>query len=210
MSTTKEYLFDVAGAVERLDKVLFALFSDHDELKEISRSQIKNAITKGHVSVNGKAITKAGAEVKSGMQIAFRREGYASDKITPFQMQLEILHEDSDLIVINKPAGLSMHPGAGRDQKTLLHGIISKLSDALGDRPGIVHRLDKDTTGIVVVAKNERTLFALSKQFAERTVDRFYTALVVARNTVREWHDRSLYRPRCEKQAKDGSRSRGR
>jgi 23S rRNA pseudouridine1911/1915/1917 synthase len=104
-------------------------------------------------------------------------------QLEPFEFPLQILFEDADLLVINKPAGISMHPGAGNRAHTIANAVVQHVgvkqrAVGEGDRPGIVHRLDKDTTGVVVIAKSTPVHAALAAQFAERSIDRSYRALV--------------------------------
>jgi 23S rRNA pseudouridine1911/1915/1917 synthase len=133
--------------------------------------------------VNDKNVSKPAYKLESGDVVIVVLPPERPSTLEPFDLPLDISFEDEHLIVLNKPAGLSMHPGAGNSGHTLANAIVKHVGrEQLGvgptDRPGIVHRLDKDTTGIVVVAKTTPVLAALSKQFAERSVDRSYRALV--------------------------------
>ncbi len=163
----------------RLDQLI------SDQLKSTitpppSRSFAQKLIESGVVLVNGKVCVKVGAKVDSGVFIELSLPEFKAGEIKPSDRKLEILFEDQHLMVINKPSGLSMHPGAGRDEDTLLNAVIGSLvwDDKSSKRPGIVHRLDMDTTGVVVVAKNPLVHSSLSQQFAERTINRTYQALV--------------------------------
>lgn len=160
---------------QRADKAL-AGFSDLP-----SRSQLKIWFENGYVTRNGKALLSK-TLVFPGDVIQVVVPEMRQMELEPREVALRILHEDADLIVLYKPRGLSMHPGASRkDETTLVHALLAlsaKLSDRSGEfRPGIVHRLDKDTEGIVVVAKNNETHEDLSEQFASRKIDRAYWAL---------------------------------
>jgi 23S rRNA pseudouridine1911/1915/1917 synthase len=165
---------------QRLDRVLVALFA---ESLSLSRSQAEKLIEQGCVSVDGKVIDKSAYKVGLGQQVEVCPPHEPLTHLAPLELSLDILFEDSHLIVINKPAGLSMHPGAGNTLHTLANAVVAHVGPqqrAVGEsaRPGIVHRLDKDTTGVVVVAKSTPVLADLSRQFAERTIERSYEALV--------------------------------
>lgn len=170
------------GPEERLDKVLSQLLSQME--KAPTRSQIKATIERGEVRVNGHVVLKAGNLVKPGSNLSIRLPEQAPSEALPFEFPLHILHEDEELIVLDKPAGISMHPGAGNQSQTLVNALVAHFGSSRpelfreGVRPGIVHRLDKDTTGVVVVAKTAFSLARLSAQFAKRTVSRSYCALV--------------------------------
>lgn len=151
------------------------------KLSGVSRSGIKKLLEEGRVFLNGKA-TKPGQKLKDGDSVSVSVPAEKPLTITPEEIPLEILYEDNDVIVINKPAGISAHPGAGVDSGTLVNALafhtkdLSKVGGEL--RPGIVHRLDKDTTGVLVIAKNDLSHESLSKQFREHTTGRRYVALV--------------------------------
>ena len=151
---------------------------------EFSRSQIQHWIEAGAVQVNGKVVSKAGQTLKVGSRVAVTIPEPEPSKLQPLDLKLEILFEDKALIVVNKPQGLSMHPGSGNRTHTLANALISHFGSGAElpgspGRPGIVHRLDKDTTGVVVVAKTVQAHAKLSEQFAGRTVDRAYLALAI-------------------------------
>jgi 23S rRNA pseudouridine1911/1915/1917 synthase len=150
---------------------------------EISRSQVERLIESGCVSVNDKVILKPAFKVESGDVVQVVTQPIETTHLEPFKFELSILFEDEHLLVIDKPAGLSMHPGAGNKDETLANAVVSHVGAAQAnvgesDRPGIVHRLDKDTTGVVVVAKSTMAHANLARQFAARTTERSYTALV--------------------------------
>jgi len=172
--------FKYDGEEERLDKVLVAYLAGR---VPCSRSQVERWVEEGLISVNQKVVTKPALKVCAGDTIEIAPLAEKPTHVTPLEMPLEILFEDQYLLVINKPAGLSMHPGAGNVTHTLANAVVfhvgkKQLAVGVSDRPGIVHRLDKDTTGMVVVAKTTAVHGALSKQFAEKTVGRSYQALV--------------------------------
>jgi 23S rRNA pseudouridine1911/1915/1917 synthase len=178
--TSDERTFVHDGKEARLDKVLVQYLASETGS---SRSQIERWIEDGLVSVNGKVVRKPALKIERGDTIVVARVEEKPTHISPVEMPLEILFEDRHLLVVNKPAGLSMHPGAGNVSHTLANAIVhhvgkSQLNVGSSDRPGIVHRLDKDTTGVVVIAKSTAVHSALSKQFAERSVGRSYFALV--------------------------------
>lgn len=168
------------GDPERLDKVLVARLEP--DLK-CSRSQVERWIEQGLVSVNARVITKASWRVNSGDVIEARVPVDTASTLTPFEFKLDILFEDKELLVINKPAGLSVHPGAGNREQTLANAVVahvgaSQLRVGESNRPGIVHRLDKDTTGVLVIAKTTSAHAGLARQFADRSIERAYRALV--------------------------------
>lgn len=145
----------------------------------LSRSQIKKEIEAGAVGFNGRVISSPGVKIVRSGVLTFN--SYQADKLV-YQPDpsIEVIHEDAALIVINKPAGLSVHPGAGRKDATLVNKLLPKLAGTDPIRPGIVHRLDKDTTGLLVVAKTVQAHGALARQFADHSIVRRYEALVFA------------------------------
>ena len=151
---------------------------------EFSRSRIQTLIRQGHITVNG-AVPRARDMVRAGDHIALVEPPMEAIDLVPEKIALSVLFEDDDLIVINKPAGISVHPGAGRKTGTLVHALLSHCKDlsAIGgkERPGIVHRLDKETIGCLVVAKNDSAHVELARQFASRTVDKIYLVLVAGK-----------------------------
>ncbi len=153
----------------RLDKYLSRYF------REISRSYIQKSIKSGNVLVN-ENLKPAKYQVKVGDIIAITSLEIEQmpERIEPREIEFGIIHEDDHIIVINKPPGLIVHPGAGNFDKTLVHGLVyhyQQLSNTNGSlRPGIVHRLDRDTSGVMIVAKTNQAHFFLAKQFESRTV----------------------------------------
>lgn len=161
---------------ERLDTFL------RDRFPAVSRGAIQRLIDEGHIRVNGRTV-KPTHSPRAGEQVEVCWPEAAPDRAQPEEMPLDILHEDDSLLVLNKPPGLVVHPAAGHQQHTLvnalLHHCAGKLSGIGGvARPGIVHRLDKDTSGCLVVAKNDEAHLALSAQFASRKVEKIYRAIV--------------------------------
>jgi len=160
---------------ERFDKVVCTYLPD------FSRSFITQLIQDGHITIAGR-IRKPSYRVKEGEIIAGRVPPREPATLEPEPIPLDILFEDADIIVINKPADLVVHPGPGNASGTLVNGLLYHCPELGGNRaaqrPGIVHRLDKDTTGAIVVAKNRQTLDHLSLQFKSRSVRKSYLALV--------------------------------
>ena len=151
--------------------------------KNFSRTKIKNLILRKKIKLNNKIIIEPSKKVFYGDSILFEMPEPEKTLLEPYDYNLNIVFEDKDLLIIDKSAGISMHPGAGNYTKTIVNALInlnnSNLSD-LGDdmRPGIVHRIDKDTSGLIVVAKNNKSHENLSNQFSEHTISRVYKALV--------------------------------
>ncbi len=170
-----------AEAGERLDRTLTVL------VKDLSRSRLKALILAGHVAISGRTIRDPGYRVNAGDDIALTVPELVPAAPRPENIPLAILYEDADIIVIDKPRGLVVHPAAGNWTGTLVNALLAHCGSSLSGiggvrRPGIVHRLDKDTTGLMVVAKNDRAHQALAAQFADhgRTgpLQRSYLAFV--------------------------------
>jgi 23S rRNA pseudouridine1911/1915/1917 synthase len=153
-----------------------------DALSEISRTAVQRLLHQGAITVNGARVTVS-TRLRTGDLIEVRVPLPQPVALAPEPIVLDVVYEDDDLIVINKPAGLVVHPGAGHASGTLVNAILAHCPDLPGVggevRPGIVHRLDKDTSGIIVVAKHDKALHALQRQFKRREVRKRYTALVV-------------------------------
>ena len=152
-------------------------------LENLSRTQIKKIIMAGHLKINDQTITEPSKKISIGDSILLEIANIKKDKIFPQKMGFEIIHEDEDIVLINKPPGLVVHPGAGNLDHTLVNGLLylfkNNLSDLGGNiRPGIVHRIDKDTSGVIVVAKNNYCHSKLSSQFEKHTIKRKYEALI--------------------------------
>jgi len=147
----------------------------------LSRSRIQKLISSGKIKVNDLVI-KPSYKIRTGDRVEVTIPKPRPLKIEPEKIPLNILYEDRDLIVVNKPKGMVVHPGAGVSSGTLVNALLCHCKDLLGIggvlRPGIVHRLDKDTSGVLIIAKNDFTHLALSKQFKERSVNKIYIALV--------------------------------
>lgn len=161
---------------ERLDKFLVEL------LREFSRSRIQTLIAKGFVDVNGQAAKKAGQTLESGFNVTIRIPRSAPTDLIAENIPLDIIFENEDLIVVNKPAGMVVHPAAGHSSGTLVNAVLGYEPDIEGiggeERPGVVHRLDKETSGLILLAKNERAHRWLQDQFRLRKVEKTYLALV--------------------------------
>ena len=176
--TPIEFVVSADDAKLRLDHFLAK------GLPEYSRSRLQQLIRSGFVRVNG-ATTRPRHIVRRGDKIDLIEPPLEKIDVRPEPIPLEVLFEDGDLIVINKPAGLTVHPGAGHREHTLVNALLSHCATLSGiggkERPGIVHRLDKETSGCLVVAKNDTAHRELSKQFAARTVEKIYLALVAGK-----------------------------
>ena len=169
------YIVSEEEAKTRLDKYLAA----QDEA--LSRSRIQSLVDEGQVCVNGN-IQKANYKVKANDTIVLKMEDDRELEVEPENIPLDIRYEDEDVIVINKPKGMVVHPANGNQNGTLVNALLYHCKDLSGIngvlRPGIVHRIDKDTTGLLIVAKNDMAHASLSKQLQTKSVNRLYYALV--------------------------------
>lgn len=175
---TEQFEFS-ATAGERLDKLIVAEVGER-----LSRSQIQALIRDGQVRVNGEA-AKPGWRLKGGEQVVITVPPAPPEEkpIEPELIPLVVVYEDEDLAVIDKPAGLIVHPGVHQERSTLVHAILARYPEIgqmsyAPQRRGIVHRLDKETSGLILIARNEVTLRKLMLQFQERTVEKIYLTLV--------------------------------
>ena len=170
-----EYKVDADSSRERLDVFLSA------QQTEISRSRLKKLIVEGRVTVNGLK-RPVGYKVREGDQITIQVPALVSLDTSPEPIPLNIIFEDEYLIALDKPAGMVVHPGPGHSTGTLVNALLHHCTDLSGiggvERPGIVHRLDKDTSGLVLVAKTEPTHKNLSSQFKNREIHKEYLAIV--------------------------------
>ncbi len=161
---------------ERLDKFLVT------RLPEFSRARLQGLIDDGFVSINNVPAKKSGQSIDVGAEIEVRVPPPVPSGLVGEDIPLNIIFENDDLIVVNKPAGMVVHPAAGHDSGTLVHAVLGYDPDMEGiggeERPGLVHRLDKETSGLIVLAKNERAHRWLQDQFRTRTVEKTYLALV--------------------------------
>lgn len=161
---------------ERIDKFLSC------RLEEVSRSYIQKLIKEGHVSVNGKPV-KANYKLGAGDEISVEIPEAKEPDILPEDIPLDILYEDQDILVVNKPKGMVVHPAAGHYGGTLVNALMYHCKDSLSGingvmRPGIVHRIDMDTTGSLLVCKNDEAHRILAEQLKEHTIRREYHAIV--------------------------------
>lgn len=160
----------------RLDRVLA------NEIPGYSRSQIQRLIDEGHVALTRVKVVKANTSVRAGDAVVVQLPEATAAQPVAEDLPIDILYQDADLIIVNKPAGMVVHPGAGHDAGTLVNALLHHVTDLSGIggevRPGIVHRLDKGTSGVMVVAKNDAAHQELSRQFHDREVEKRYVALV--------------------------------
>lgn len=172
---TEKFDFTVENETGRIDKYL------KNHLEDISRSKIQKLISKGHIVVNEKEI-KANYKINGGDEISVIIPEPEPVDVLAQDLPLEIIYEDEDIVLINKEQGVVVHPGAGHKDGTLVNALLYHIDDLSGIngeiRPGIVHRLDKETSGILVVAKNDTAHVHLSKQLQERTMTKKYWVLV--------------------------------
>ena len=162
---------------DRIDKFL------QSQLNELSRTRLQNVIRNGHVKLNNVTINEVSKKIKNEDKIEVNFPQPKETLIKPNKISLNILYDDDDIIVINKYPGIVVHPGAGNYENTIVNGLLFKYQNNLSSvggklRPGIVHRIDKDTSGVIVVAKNDNAHINLSKQFIDHTIKRKYEALV--------------------------------
>ncbi|KGM88269.1 ribosomal large subunit pseudouridine synthase D [Roseovarius mucosus DSM 17069] len=165
---------------QRLDK---ALVRDVPEAAVLSRTRLARLLEEGAVRVNGAVVTEAKARVQAGDLIEIALPEARESHMMPEAIALEVVHEDDDLIVINKPAGMVVHPAPGSPEGTLVNALLHHCGDSLSGvggakRPGIVHRIDKDTSGLLVVAKSDAAHQGLAAQFEAHSVARQYLAVV--------------------------------
>jgi 23S rRNA pseudouridine1911/1915/1917 synthase len=194
----------------RLDQLLAKKFP------QLSRSQLQKLIRQGEVLVDGQTV-RPSAAVQPGDLITLRLPAPAAATLQPESVPLDIIFEDADLIVINKPAGMVVHPAQGHTRGTLVNALLARYPDLAvmtemipdtADRPGIVHRLDRDTSGLMIVARNPAALRQLQQQFKTRNVEKIYLALVYGRPEApkgiidvplgRDPHHRQKFAPRAD------------
>ena len=160
---------------DRLDKALAAA------LPELSRTHIQQLIKDGKILLEGRPV-KASLRLEGGEKLIVTLPEVVETELLPEAISLDIRYEDDDCILINKPAGMVVHPSAGHESGTLVNAILAHCPDIRGiggeRRPGIVHRLDKETSGLIIVAKNDQALHHLQDQFKSRTIQKTYLALV--------------------------------
>ncbi len=193
---------------QRLDRFLA------QALPAFSRARLQTLIRDGFVLLNGKP-ARPRDPVRTGDTVELREPEIEKVEAQPEQIKLDVIFEDDDLLVLNKPAGIVMHPGAGHQQHTLVNALLAHCQNLSGiggkERPGIVHRLDKETSGALVVAKNDATHRDLSSQFAARTMTKIYLALVAG--TLRKTSgviDKAIARHPVHRQRMSIARRQGR
>lgn len=180
----KEYLItNSTGADQRLDLFLA------DKIKGLSRSRIQKLIEAGNVTINGQ-ILKSSHKLKIGESVKLEYDLTRPKKIQPENIPVDIIYMDSQIIVIDKNSGMVVHPGAGVREGTLAHALLYHFPDLVGvgpeERPGIVHRLDKETSGVMVLARSQNAYQSLKRQFKKREVEKLYIGLVWGRTPKEE------------------------
>jgi 23S rRNA pseudouridine1911/1915/1917 synthase len=166
--------FQVDASKVRLDKFLA------DQVSELSRSAAQRLITGGQVTVDGELV-KPSHKVRQGEEVVLLLPAEESLELLPEAIPLDIVYEDQALLVVNKPAGMVVHPAPGHSGGTLVNAVLAYCPELVAsddERPGIVHRLDRDTSGLILVAKSEKSRRALQRQFKERQVHKAYLALL--------------------------------
>ena len=183
MPKRKFLITSSSGADQRVDAFL------SQKIKELSRSQLQKAIEQERVKVN-QTIRKSSYKLKEGDKVEIEFELRKPDKVEGEDLPLEIIYKDSHLLVINKPSGIVVHPGAGNKQGTLINALLFHFPQLKGigpeERPGIVHRLDKETSGVMVVARTLGAYRDLQQQFKRRQVKKVYSGLVWGRMPEKE------------------------
>tara|TARA_B100002052_G_scaffold18393_1_gene14616 strand:- start:9967 stop:10947 length:981 start_codon:yes stop_codon:yes gene_type:complete len=177
MNKTTTFFVDQTSNNLRLDKYLAS------KLKILTRSQIKKIIISKSVKLDKKVVSSPSQKIKSGNLIEILIKKKTSQNIKAQKINLDIVYQDEEIVVVDKPSGMVVHPGAGNKDKTLVNGLLylykKNLSTLNGlSRPGIVHRIDKETSGLLVVAKTNFSHANLAKQFSEHTIKRKYLALI--------------------------------
>lgn len=169
-------LFVAEENCKRLDVFL------SDQTEDFTRSRLKKLIEDGSVFVNGKQTKKAGAEIRVGDEVQIEIPDAVEYSVRAEDIPIDIVYEDRDFAVVNKPQGMTVHVGNGNESGTLVNALLHALDSLSGIggvlRPGIVHRIDKDTTGLLVVAKNDKAHVSLAAQIAQKTCHRTYYAIL--------------------------------
>ena len=176
MNNTIKFSVDLKNSGKRLDIFLAK------NINEFTRSFIKKLIEQDQVKLNNKVLSSPSTKVKFKDQIIIDVIEDDKESVKPKKIELDIVYEDNDILVINKPKGMVVHPGAGNHEKTLVNALLFKYKKKLSDmngplRPGIVHRIDKETSGLLVVAKNNFAHANLGQQFSNHTIERKYLCL---------------------------------
>ncbi|MDF0598205.1 RluA family pseudouridine synthase [Psychromarinibacter halotolerans] len=180
MSASRLLVTIASDPPPRLDK---ALARDVPEAAALSRSRLAKMLADGAVLLEGAAVTDAKAKPSEGQVYELVIEAAAETDMTPEDIALDVVYEDDSLIVVNKPAGMVVHPAPGSPAGTLVNALLAHCGDSLSGvggvaRPGIVHRIDKDTSGLLVAAKTDRAHHSLAAQFEKHSVERHYLAVV--------------------------------
>ena len=177
MNNTIKFSIEAKNSGKRLDVFLA------ENISKFTRSFLKKLITKKQVKLNNKVVLLPSTKVKVKDQITINVIYKNIEDITPKKIKLNIIHEDKDVLVLVKPKGMVVHPGAGNYENTLVNALVYKYKKNLSNlngllRPGIVHRIDKDTSGLLVIAKNNLAHAILGQQFSKHTIKRKYLCLV--------------------------------
>ena len=177
MNNSMKFLVKKSDGSKRLDIFL------SEKIKHLTRSNIKKIIESKNVKINKKIADSPSKKIKINNEVEIELLIKKSDKLLPNKIKLDIRFEDKDVLIINKPKGMVVHPGAGNYQNTLANALVykykNKLSDISGElRPGIVHRIDKETSGLLVIAKNNLSHSKLGKQFSDHSIKRKYLCLI--------------------------------
>ena len=174
--TARLVRLEAPASGSRLDHLLVERVPGH------SRNRLQTLIRQGRVTVNGVVVTKSGFRLEGGECVEILIPAPAPASVTPEAIPLDIVYEDRDVIIVNKPAGMVVHPSPGHEHGTLVNAALAHAPDIKGVggelRPGVVHRLDKDTSGLVLMAKHDRALQAIQRQFQDRQVVKVYLGLV--------------------------------
>jgi len=176
MNNTIKFSVDENNSGKRLDIYLT------ENINDLTRSFLKKLIEKEHVKLNKKVITSPATKIKIEDQISINIIVNSEQNIKPKKIKLDIIYEDNDILVINKPKGMVVHPGAGNYENTLVNALLFKYKKKLSSingptRPGIVHRIDKETSGLLVIAKNNIAHANLGEQFSDHNIERKYLCL---------------------------------
>jgi 23S rRNA pseudouridine1911/1915/1917 synthase len=184
-ATEQVFQFSVENSgPQRLDKFLV------ERLPQFSRARLQALIKEGRVLVKGRAAGKSGLTLEGGEVIEVRVPPAEPSDLVPESIPLDVVFENKDVLIVNKPAGMVVHPAAGHNRSTLIHAALAHAPEIEGVggelRPGLVHRLDKDTSGLIVLAKNDAAQHALQEQFQKRQTQKTYIALVDGRPSTLE------------------------
>ena len=171
------------------NKRIDVLIANYD--KNLSRTRVKNLILENKLKINDTIINDPSKKISKNDEVIFEVEEPKKQNLKPYKFELNIVYEDKDLIVLDKPSGISMHPGPGNYDNTIVNALMSydgKNLSNMGDelRPGIVHRIDKDTSGLIVIAKNNTTHENLSRQFSDHSITRVYHCLLYTSPSPRD------------------------